>query len=61
MLGIGKTEVSVDESYYAIAFDMSDKGFGSFDRCLQILIACNGNKNESEKILSKLMMKEAKL
>ena len=53
--------MAADESYYAIAFDMSDKGFGSFDRCLQIMIACNGNKKESEKILSKLMMKEAKL
>jgi hypothetical protein len=41
ILGIGKTElVGVQEQYYEVAFDLSDKGFGSFDRCLHILTVC---------------------
>ena len=61
MLGIGKTElVGVHESYYEIAFDLSDKGFGSFDRCLHILTVCQGERTVTEKYLSKLMLKEAK-
>ncbi len=60
ILGLGKLDQGVDEAYYAIAFDLSDKGFGSFDRCLHIMVICNGNRKESERILSKLMMKEAK-
>ena len=60
VLAVGKTEQAVDESYYQTAFDLSDKGFGQFDRCLHIMALCGGNRREAEKILSKLMMKESK-
>jgi|LauGreDrversion4_2_1035121.scaffolds.fasta_scaffold191358_1 hypothetical protein len=60
VLAVGNKDQAVDESYYQTAFDLSDKGFGSFDRCLHIMALCGGSRREAEKILSKLMMKEAK-
>ena len=60
VLAVGNKDQTVDESYYQTAFDLSDKGFGSFDRCLHIMALCGGSRREAEKILSKLMMKEAK-
>ena len=49
-----------EEKIYEEASKMSDKGYGSFERCAQILMACKGNLQEAEKILSKLMIKENK-
>ncbi len=45
---------------YGLASDLSDNGFGSFDRCLHVIVVCEGNKKEAEKILSKIMLKENK-
>jgi hypothetical protein len=32
---------------------LSDQGFGSFDQCLAVLTACNGNITQAKKALSK--------
>lgn len=59
ILGIGSSEIKCDnESYYDQALTMSDNGLGSFERCLHVLVACEGDKKEAEKLLSKVMLKE---
>jgi hypothetical protein len=51
---------AVDEFIYQSAAKLSDKGYGSFDRCLQVFRACKGDFEETEKVLSKLIFKEYK-
>ena len=61
IIGVGEAKLTnLTDIFYEKASYMSDHGFGTFDRCLHILSICNGNQKESEKILSKLMMKDTK-
>lgn len=61
IIGVGVAELTdLSPEYYEVAGTLSDRGFGSFERCLHILSVCGGNQKEAEKILSKLMMKENK-
>jgi hypothetical protein len=61
IVGVGKTEFkNSKEEYYGTAFELSDKGLGSFERCLHIINVTHGNLKDAQEILSKLMMKDAK-
>lgn len=60
IIGVGSTSEGGNEYHYEEAINLSDKGFGSFDRCLRILTICQGSTKEAEKFLSKLMLKETK-
>ena len=45
---------------YELAIQLSEKGFGTFERCQQMIKACKGNLKEAQKVLSSLMVKEFK-
>ena len=61
IIGVGKADMGeVNEKYYEIAMDLSDRGFGSFDRCLHILCLTDGFKTDAERILSRFILKEGK-
>ena len=45
---------------YAKSIQLSDKGFGSQERCLNFITAFKGNMKEAEKVLSSIMFNEAK-
>jgi exonuclease VII small subunit len=45
---------------YDLSLQLSDRGFGSFERCQQVVKACKGDIKEAEKVLSKIMVKEFK-
>lgn len=61
IIGVGQKEyTNISDSMYGQASDLSDNGFGSFDRCLHVIVVCDGNKKEAEKILSKIMLRENK-
>jgi hypothetical protein len=42
-----------------MAFELSDTGHGSFERCFYVLLACDGDVKDAEKLLSRIMMKES--
>mmetsp|Transcript_35347 Transcript_35347/g.26353 ORF Transcript_35347/g.26353 Transcript_35347/m.26353 type:complete len:131 (+) Transcript_35347:1101-1493(+) len=51
----------IDENIiYAVASKLMDKGYGSFERCIQVVKACKGNEIEAEEVLTKLIFKEYK-
>ena len=57
--GINRVENDPEEEgFYKQASELCDKGFGTFERCIQIMGVCKGNVQEAEKILSKFMLKE---
>lgn len=48
-----------EEQLYEQAFALADKGYGDFDKCLNVLKSSNGNQMEAEKILSQLIFNES--
>ena len=60
ILGIGVAELGDTEKYFEAALNYGDRGFGSFGRCLHILYLTDGNKKETERILSRFILKEGK-
>jgi hypothetical protein len=51
---------AVDDLIYETASTLTDQGYGSFDRCLQVYKACKGDLTETKRVLSKLIFKEFK-
>jgi len=52
---------SLDEStLFELASRMVDDGYGTFERCLQILKASKGNVEEAQKALSGIMFSQYK-
>jgi hypothetical protein len=47
-------------NYYDEASKLQDNGFGEFDRCLHLIYLTDGNYWKAEKLLSRIIMKEAK-
>ena len=57
---IRQSQMIDDNILYHVASKLMDKGYGSFDRCLQVSKACKGNEIDAEEVLSTLIFKEFK-
>jgi len=49
-----------DNQLYQMASSLMDEGYGTFDRCIQVVKACKGDIYGSKQVLSKLIFKEFK-
>ena len=45
---------------YSFASQLSDQGYGSFEKCLAVLTACNGDVCRAKNALSKVILKQKK-
>jgi hypothetical protein len=48
------------QEMYQQASDWEGRGFGPFSRCLHFLSVCDGNTQEAQDLLSKMIMKKGK-
>ena len=46
-----------DDIIYNFAGQLSDQGYGSFEQCLAVLTACNGDVCSAKSALSKVIFK----
>ena len=53
---IRKSSYVNEDELYPQAHYMSEKGYGPFEKCLQMLKACKGNYEEATETISKLML-----
>eukprot|EP00347_Sterkiella_histriomuscorum_P008341 403345466 len=58
---INQSEEDDDAILYQLAYDLQEQGFGEFNRCYKVIQACKKDTKEAEQILSKLMLKEARI
>ena len=47
-----------DNGYLQIASNMTELGYGEFERCLKVLKACKGDEEEAKNTLSGIIFKE---
>ena len=49
-----------DDVVYTFASQLSVEGYGSFEQCLAVLTACNGDVNSAKVALCKVLFKQKK-